>query len=159
VVSQIGLFLVGIGLLSPLGLAGTAIFVVGDGLAKAALFVCAGVVHHRYDEIEERGLHGRARALWPLGAIYLLAALTVADLPPWGAFLGHSLIEDAALEVPGYRWVPAVMALVSALAAGALLRAGLRIFAGLGEPAPRDSRFDVGDEADHDEEEVATRTL
>jgi multicomponent Na+:H+ antiporter subunit D len=158
VVSQIGLFLVGIGLLSDDGLAGTAIFLVGDGLAKAALFICVGVVQHRYDAIEERTLHGRARALWPLGAVYLVAALTVADLPPFGTFLGKALVEDAALRAPGWEWLPAVMALISALAAGALLRAGLRVFRGVGEPAPRDARFAGGaqdQEATDEEEDVA----
>jgi multicomponent Na+:H+ antiporter subunit D len=48
--------------------------------------------------------------------------------------LGRSLIEDAALDQPGWHWVPAAMAAISALAAGALLRAGLRVFAGIGEP-------------------------
>jgi len=142
VISQIGLFLVGIGLLSADGLAGTAIFLVGDGLAKAALFVCVGVVQLRCDAIEERTLHGRGRRLlWPLGIAYLLAALTVADLPPWGTFAGKALVEDAALKAGGYGWVPAVMTLISALAAGALLRAGLRVFAGVGDPAPYDERF------------------
>jgi multicomponent Na+:H+ antiporter subunit D len=153
VVSQIGLFLVGIGLLSDDGLAGTAIFVVGDGLAKAALFVCVGVVQHRYDAVEERPLHGRARALWPLGLVYAIAALTVADLPPFGTFLGKALVGDAALKAPGWAWVPAAMAVVSALAAGALLRAGLRVFGGVGEPAPRDERFAAHDAQQGDEQE------
>jgi len=152
VISQIGLFLVGIALLSADGLAGTAIFVVGDGFAKAALFICVGVVQHRYDAIEERTLHGRARALWPLAVIYLVAALTVADLPPFGAFLGKALVEDAALRAPGWAWVPAAMALISALAAGALLRAGLRVFGGVGEPAPRDARFAGDDDSGREEE-------
>jgi multicomponent Na+:H+ antiporter subunit D len=159
VVSQIGLFLVGIGLLSGDGLAGTAIYVVGDGFAKAALFICVGVVQHRYDAIYERRLHGRARALWPLGVIYALAALTVADLPPWGAFTGKALVEDAALKEPGWRWVPAVMALISALAAGALLRVGARVFAGLGEPAREDSRYadnEAQDQGDEEQDDVAT---
>jgi multicomponent Na+:H+ antiporter subunit D len=152
VVSQIGLFLVGIGLLSEDGLAGTAIFVVGDGFAKAALFICVGVVQHRYRAIYERRLHGRARALWPLGAIYLVAALTIADLPPWGAFTGKALIEDAALK-EGWWWVPAVMALISAMAGGALLRAGARVFWGVGEPAREDARFADGeDQEEHDEQ-------
>ncbi|MBS1868739.1 MAG: NADH dehydrogenase [Actinobacteria bacterium] len=157
VVSQIGLFLVGIALLSADGLAGTAIFVVGDGFAKAALFICVGVVQHRYDAIEERTLHGRARALRPLAVVYLIAALTVADLPPFGTFLGKALVEDAALSAPGWAWVPAVMALISALAAGALLRAGLRVFGGVGEPAPRDERFAPREEdaARSDEADVA----
>jgi multicomponent Na+:H+ antiporter subunit D len=159
VVSQIGLFLVGVGLLSEDGLAGTAIYVVGDGLAKAALFICVGVVQHRYDAIFERRLHGRARELWPLGVIFALAALTVADLPPWGAFTGKALVEDAALKEPGWWWVPAVMALISALAAGALLRVGARVFAGIGQPAREDERFSTSEEqdrADEEQDDVAT---
>jgi multicomponent Na+:H+ antiporter subunit D len=159
VVSQIGVFLVGIGLLRADGLAGTAIYLVGDGFAKAALFICVGVVQHRYDAIEERTLHGRARAHRGLGVVYGVAALTVAGLPPGGTFAGKALIEDAALKQPGWAWVPAVIAVVSGLAGGALLRAGLRVFAGAGEPAPTDSRFVTPeDEAQDDEEESgATR--
>lgn len=159
VISQIGLFLVGIGLLSADGLAGTAIFVVGDGLAKAALFVCVGVVQYRYRRIEERPLHGRARALWPLGVVYLLAALTIADLPPFGTFAGKALVEDAALRAPGWHWVPAVMTLISALAAGALLRAGLRVFWGTGEPAPDDARFAAEDESQNGDEQERTSAI
>ena len=158
VVSQIGLFLVGIGLLSDDGLAGTAIFMVGDGFAKAALFICVGVVQHRYHAIFERRLHGRARTMWPLGVIYVVAALTIADLPPWGTFTGKALVEDAALKEPGWRWVPAVMALISAVAGGTLLRAGARVFAGLGDIARPDRRFAEPDDQDQgDETQVATR--
>lgn len=156
VVSQIGLFLIGIAFLSEDGLAGTAIFVVGDGLAKAALFICVGVVQHRFDAVEERPLHGRGRRLWPLGVVYALAALTVADLPPWGAFTGKALIEDAALK-EGWWWVPAVMTLISLMAGGALLRAGARVFAGWGEPARQDSRFTEPDVREEDDEAVAVR--
>jgi multicomponent Na+:H+ antiporter subunit D len=159
VVSQIGLFLIGIGLLSDDGLAGTAIFIVGDGFAKAALFICIGVVQHRYDAVYERTLHGRGRPLWPLGVVYAIAALTIADLPPWGAFIGKALIEDAALKEPGWRWIPAAMAVISALAAGALLRAGLRVFAGAGARAPVDERFGGSDRHDEGDEQQRGRSV
>jgi multicomponent Na+:H+ antiporter subunit D len=151
VISQIGLFLIGLALLSADGTAGTSIFVVGDGLTKAALFICVGVVQRRYSAIEEATLHGRARPLWPLGVIYVLAALTIADLPPFGAFVGKALIEDAALKLPGWAWLPAAMAAISALAAAALLRAGARVFMGAGAPAPEDERFDRTDVDERDE--------
>jgi multicomponent Na+:H+ antiporter subunit D len=158
VISQMGVFLVGIGLLSPDALAGTAIYMVGDGFAKAALFICVGVIQHRYDAIEERTLHGRARRHRGLGVVYGIAALTVAGLPPWGAFAGKALIEDAALKEPGWAWVPAVITLVCALVGGALLRAGLRVFTGAGDPAPIDSRFLAPEDEGQDEEESgATR--
>src|SRR5262249_38301636 len=83
-IAQIGVMTIGIGLLTAAGTAATAVFVVGDGLVKAALFVCVAVVQHRYDRIDVRGLHGRARELPLLGAVYLAAALAVAGLPPFG---------------------------------------------------------------------------
>ena len=46
-ISHAGMFLTGIALLTPLGLAGTAVYVVGHALVKAALFLCIGIVLHR----------------------------------------------------------------------------------------------------------------
>ena len=62
-IAQVGLFLVGIGLLS----AGRrspalAVWVVGDGLVKAALFAVVAIVQHRYDRVRGAGLHGRGAA-------------------------------------------------------------------------------------------------
>lgn len=140
-ISQIGLFLIGIALLSADGLAGTAIFLVGDGFAKATLFTCVGVIQHRCHQVREQYLHGRARELWPLGILFAVAALVVADLPPFGSFVGRSLIEDAALKEHAYRWLPPFIALVSALAGAPLLRAAVRVFLGRGRPAPEDPRL------------------
>lgn len=146
-IAQVGLFLIGLGLLGTDGVAGTAVWLVADGLVKASLFGCVAMVQHRYDAIEEGELHGRARALWPVGVLFTLDALLIASLPPSGSFLGHSLVEDAALKEPGYRWVPAVLLLVCGLVGGTLLRAAGRVFLGLGRPAPRDADGDeVGEE-------------
>src|SRR5690242_17766185 len=62
-ISHIGLFLCGIGLLSAKGLAGVAVYVVGHGLTKAALFMLAGVLLHRCGSVEEFELHGRGRRM------------------------------------------------------------------------------------------------
>ena len=149
-IAQVGLFLLGIGLLSADGVAGTALWVVGDGLVKAALFTCVAIVQHRYGTVEVSRLHGRARALWPVGALFVVAALAIASLPPAGPFLGKAVVEDAALAEPGYGWVPVVMLVVTALVGGALLRAGARVFWGVGEPPPRDP---AGEPEDDDEAE------
>lgn len=157
-IAQVGVMTAGIGLLNADGLAGTAIFLVGDGLAKAALFVCVAVVQHRYDRLDVHALHGRARELPLVGATYGLAALAIAGLPPFGSFAGRALIEDAALRERGYRWVPALLALVCALSAAALVRAGVRVFAGRGRPAPPDPRQEPSDDdeerADEADEEA-----
>jgi multicomponent Na+:H+ antiporter subunit D len=151
-IAQVGLFLVALGLLSADGVAGAAVWIVADGLVKAALFGCVAVVQHRFGEIEECDLHGRARDLRPLGVVFVLGALMVASLPPTGSFLGRSLVEDAALKAPGYGWVPAVMLVVTGLLGGTLLRAAARVFWGIGARAPRDPAGEPEEEEGGDRE-------
>ena len=62
-ISHAGMFLAGFALLTPLGLAGVAVYVVGHGLLKAALFMCVGIVLHRLGSVNESWLHGRGRRL------------------------------------------------------------------------------------------------
>jgi multicomponent Na+:H+ antiporter subunit D len=151
-IAQVGLFMVGLGLLNAEGVAGTAIWVVGDGLVKAGLFTCVAIVHHRYGDLEVADLHGRARGLWPIGALFALGALMIASLPVGGPFLGKAVVEDGVLAAGGHDWVPALMLLSSALVGAALLRAGARVFLGLGRPATRDP---AGEEEDEEPEREA----
>ena len=130
-IAQVGLFLIGIGLLSPDALAGVGIWVVADGLVKAGLFAAVAVVQHRFDSAEVADLHGRGSR--PLGVVCVAAALTIASLPLTGSFLGKSLVEDA-----GPAWVPWVMLVVTGLVGGTILRSAARVFWGVGDPPPRD---------------------
>ena len=56
--SHLGIYLIGVGLLTPLGLAGAALLVIGDGLAKSALFLGVGVVQHQRASVSEIKLRG-----------------------------------------------------------------------------------------------------
>jgi multicomponent Na+:H+ antiporter subunit D len=150
-ISHVGLFLVGIGLLDADGVAGAAIWVVGDGLVKAALFAMVGLLNDRFATVEESELHGRGREFPGAGVMFCVAALAVSSLPPFGPFLGKTLVEDAALKASGYAWVPAVMVVVSALTGGALLRVGLRVYFGRGRPAPEDPHSAGAEEGEEDE--------
>jgi multicomponent Na+:H+ antiporter subunit D len=136
-VAQVGLFLIGIGLLTPDGLAGAGVWMVGDGLARACLFACTGMLQHAHDDLSERRLHGRGRDLPVAGAAFAVCAVLMSGLPPFGPFLGKSLVEDAAIA-EGYDWVPAVMVVAGALVGGTLLRAAARVFLGIGRRAPED---------------------
>src|SRR4051794_40699588 len=135
-ISHVGLFLVGVGLLDADGVAGAAVWVVGDGLVKAALFAAVGLLNDRFATVEEAALHGRGRELRPAGVLFGAGALAVATLPPFGPFLGKTLVEDAALKAAGYAWVPAVMVVASALTRGAPRRPPARGVFRPGGPAP-----------------------
>jgi multicomponent Na+:H+ antiporter subunit D len=130
-VSHVGLFLIGLALLDSSGLAGTALFVVADGLVKAALFVSVGTVQHLFGSVDELRLFGRARALRITGPVTVACGLAIASLPPLGPWMGKSLIDEAARDA-GVGWITLVVVLSSVLTGAAVLRTGARIFWGLG---------------------------
>jgi multicomponent Na+:H+ antiporter subunit D len=130
-ISAVGVFLCGVGLLDGEGAAGTGLYVLADGCAKAGLFSCVGILQHRHGLVGERALHGRGRAMpWTAAAFFALA-LALATLPPFGPFLAKSTIDGAAVH-EGYGFVLPIFALSVALGAGAILRAGARVFLGWG---------------------------
>src|ERR1700742_220250 len=58
-IAHVGLFLIGLGLLSADGVAGVAVWIVADGLVKAALFCCVSALQHRFDSLEIADMFGR----------------------------------------------------------------------------------------------------
>jgi multicomponent Na+:H+ antiporter subunit D len=132
-ISHAGIFLTGIALLTPLGLAATAVYVVGHAFVKAALFLCVGIVLHRLGSVNETWLHGRGRQLRITGAVFVLAGLGLADLPMFATFLGKGWIESSAAS-HGLAWVTAVLIVSSVLVGGAVLRVAGGVFYGLGDP-------------------------
>jgi multicomponent Na+:H+ antiporter subunit D len=142
-ISHAGMFLVGFALLTPLGLAGAALAVVGHAFVKAALFLGAGIVLHRLHSVNETWLHGRGRHLRVTGVVFTLAALGLADLPPFATFLGGGWITDSADSVAGGPWLAAVFCACTVLSAGAVLRVALGVFYGLGDPPGEDPQMEA----------------
>jgi multicomponent Na+:H+ antiporter subunit D len=155
-VSYMGVFLIGVGTLESDGIAGTAIYVIGDGCAKAALFACVGIIQHRLGAVTERRLFGAGLGLRWTAAVFVLGALTLASLPPSAAFLGKSILDDTLISL-GYGWVVAVIVAASVLTGGAVLLAAARVFGGLGE-RPRATRRDEEEGAEPEVEGARNRT-
>ena len=130
--SHLGIYLIGVGLLTPLGLAGASLLVIGDGLAKSALFLGVGVVQHQRASVSEIKLRGRGRGLAVTGVTIMLGALVLADLPPYVSSAGHALLVTAA-EQAGLPWLEIVIAVCVILSSGAVLRAAGRIWLGWGD--------------------------
>jgi multicomponent Na+:H+ antiporter subunit D len=135
-ISHSGLFLAGFALLTPLGLAGAALSVLSHAFVKGALFLGAGIVLHRLHSVNETWLHGRGKHLRVTGVMFTLAALGLADLPPFGTFLGKGWITDG-----GGPWLAAVFCACTVLTAGAVLRVAGGVFYGLGDPPGEDPQM------------------
>ncbi|MGB0722638.1 MAG: complex I subunit 5 family protein [Gammaproteobacteria bacterium] len=98
-------------------LAAVVVFAQGHGLAKAALFLAAGVIQQRAGHDDIARLGGTVQCL-PATAFTLgLAGAALIGLPPSGAFLGKWFLLDSAIG-SGQGWI-ALVILAGSLLAGA----------------------------------------
>ncbi|MEU2717396.1 complex I subunit 5 family protein [Streptomyces sp. NPDC007205] len=148
-VAHTGLFLVGLGLLTPEGDDGVALYMLGHAGVKAALFACAGVLLDRYGSVDEHALYGRARELRTTAVLFAVGALGLAGLPPFGTALGKAVTEEAAGGPLTVVYVAA-----SAITAGAVLRVTARVFLGLG-PRPENADSDLETSGSGEEPETS----
>ncbi|GAA3563013.1 hypothetical protein GCM10022222_53480 [Amycolatopsis ultiminotia] len=133
-IAHTGLFLCGLTAPGAQAGAGFVLSVLGHAGAKCALFLLVGVLLNRWGSVDERELAGRGSRLE--GAVFTVAALGLAGLPPFGSTLGQDVADDSSPE-----WHAVLAVLVSAVTAGAVLRAGLRVHFGLGR-TPHPDRDD-----------------
>ncbi|EPH43587.1 complex I subunit 5 family protein [Streptomyces aurantiacus] len=153
-VAHTGLFLVGLGLLTPESTAGVAVYVMGHAGVKAALFACAGILLDRYGSIDEHELHGRARELPVVAVLFVAGALALTGLPPFGSGLGKAVTEHAAGG-----WLTVVFVGVSAVTGGAVLRVAARVFGGFGPRPEADSAYETSGEHEEPETEGLLRRV
>jgi len=164
-ISHAGVFLTGFALLTPLGLAGAAVYMLGHALVVAALFLAAGIILHRLGSVNETVLHGRGRRIRLTGVVFTLGALGLADLPPFATFLGKGWIEDSAASLgssgtsgtSGLTWIVAVMVFCSVLVGGAVLRVAGGVFYGLGDPPGEDPQMAEQSSEETSETDLAKR--
>jgi multicomponent Na+:H+ antiporter subunit D len=131
-VAHSGVVTCGIGLLSASGLAAAGWYAAGQACTKGALFLLVGLLLHRFETLDEHELYGRGRQMRLAGGAFLLGGIALAGLPPFGTWAGKAALSTSFGE-SGVTWLEVVVLLVSVLTAGSVLRAGLRIFVGLGD--------------------------
>jgi multicomponent Na+:H+ antiporter subunit D len=111
---------------------------------KGALFLAIGIVLQQRRTVDEFELRGRGRGLPLVSAAFIACAVGLAGLPPVGVSLGHSLLGEGARTV-GYAWLPAVLALASAVTAAAMFRVWARVFLGLGPVEAASRAREIGE--------------
>ncbi|MEW5801979.1 MAG: proton-conducting transporter membrane subunit [bacterium] len=97
-VSQIGYIILGLTLLSPLGLTGGILHMFNHAIIKAALFLCAGIFIHQagYRYLDE--LKGIGRKMPLITACFTMAALSMIGLPPFNGFISKWFLAIGALD-------------------------------------------------------------
>jgi multicomponent Na+:H+ antiporter subunit D len=135
IVSQIGYMVAGIALIEGtleaqrFAMAATLFFVIHNILAKTTLFLVAGIVRHLRGTEELARLGGVARSHPLLAALFLIAALALAGIPPFSGFWGKLAIIAAGLE-SGRVFVVAAATVVSLLTLTSMLKLWIAVFLG-----------------------------
>jgi multicomponent Na+:H+ antiporter subunit D len=102
IISQIGYMLMGLGLFSAVGLAGSVFYVVHHILVKTNLFLVAGLAARLTGTYELKALGGLYRSRPLLALLFLVPAFALAGMPPLSGFFAKLVLLRAGLEQEQY---------------------------------------------------------
>jgi multicomponent Na+:H+ antiporter subunit D len=113
IVSQIGYMILGLALFTVAGLAGAVLFLIHQIPVKTSLFLTAGLVEERAGSTALDRVGGLLRRAPIAAALFGLAALSLAGIPPLSGFVGKLALIDAGFDAG--EWVIVGVALVVSL--------------------------------------------
>jgi multicomponent Na+:H+ antiporter subunit D len=126
-ISQVGYMLMGLGLFTPLALAGALYFMIHHSVVKTNLFLVSGVVYEIQGSYELKQLGGQYRAFPALAALFLVSALSLAGMPPLSGFFAKLSLVQAGLALGQYGIVGVSLA-VGALTLFSMVKIWAEVF-------------------------------
>ena len=152
-ISHVGIMLCGLALAKCGGgsasAAGAGLYLLAHGPVKAALFLGTGIVLNSLGSVDEAELHGRGGFMPLTTGLFVAGAWGLLGLPPFGTFVGRSLIDQAG-HAAGAAWLHWVLTTGEVLTAAAVLRFAAHAFLGWGDTMRRNPRSSDEEEDDGD---------
>lgn len=99
IISQIGYMIMGLGLYSPLAIAGGIFYIIHHIIVKTNLFFVSGVVNKMRGTYELKKLGGIYKIYPLLGLLFLIPALSLAGIPPLSGFWAKFTVVKAGLDL------------------------------------------------------------
>ncbi len=97
-VSQVGYMVLGLGLGSPLGIAGGLFHMINHALYKSGLFLAAGSIENKTGTDELANLGGLSRRMPITFFSALIFALAISGIPPLNGFASKWMIYQAVID-------------------------------------------------------------
>ncbi|MFZ9691782.1 MAG: putative monovalent cation/H+ antiporter subunit A [Phycisphaerales bacterium] len=130
-VSSLGLIVMALGIGTQAALVAAFAYLLAHACFKGSLFMVAGAIDHGTGERDAERLGGLRRAMPALFATGLLAALSMAGLPPLLGFVGKELVLEASLHAPvASGWLVGAIVLAAALTVAVAWLCGVKPFTG-----------------------------
>lgn len=97
-ISQVGYMVLGIGTLTPIGIAGGLFHMLNNAVYKSCLFLSCGAVEKRAGTTDLSRLGGLSGAMPTSLIVTLIAALAISGVPPLNGFVSKWLIYQGLIE-------------------------------------------------------------
>ncbi len=120
-ISQIGYVALGLGLGTPLGIAGGLFHMVNHSMFKSLLFLNAGAVEYATETRDLKRLGGLNEAMPVTANTSLVASMSIAGIPPFNGFWSKLIIVMACVEARQH-WMALAAVLVSLLTLASFLK-------------------------------------
>ncbi len=98
-IAQIGYVILGVALMSPLGLLGGVLHIFNHAIIKGTLFLCAGAFIHQTGLRQLKDLKGIGKRMPVVMLCFTLAGLSMIGLPPFNGFISKWFLALGSLEV------------------------------------------------------------
>ena len=139
-VSQIGYIFLGFSMMNAAGVSGSLLFILMHGLAKAGLFLCAGIVIHAVHTKDIREMGGLIKTMPVTAVAFLACAFSVIGIPPFGGFFSKFLVILGTVQA-GQVWLAAAALFTAVLTMYYLFKVFSMVFLGEAKhPAPEKTK-------------------
>ena len=102
IISQVGYMVMGLGLFTPLALAGSIFYIMHHIIVKTNLFLVSGVARRIQGSYRLEKLGGLYQTAPLLTIIFIISAFSLAGLPPLSGFWAKLILVKASLDIAGY---------------------------------------------------------
>ena len=102
IISQVGYMVLGLGLFTPLALAGSIFYIMHHIIVKTNLFLVSGVARRLQGSYHLDRLGGLYQTAPGLTAIFMISAFSLAGIPPLSGFWAKLILVKASLDTTGY---------------------------------------------------------
>jgi multicomponent Na+:H+ antiporter subunit D len=105
IISQIGYMILGLGFYTPLALAGSIFYIIHHITVKTALFLVSGITERATGTQELKEMGGLLNTYPLVATLFMLAALSLAGMPPLSGFFAKLALLTAGVQEAQYGYV------------------------------------------------------
>ena len=102
IISQIGYMIMGLGIYTPLAIAGAIFFTIHNMIAKTNIFLVSGMINRSKGSFYLKDIGGLFKQSPILAILFILPAFALAGVPPLSGFFAKFILIKAGIEAGQY---------------------------------------------------------